>query len=106
LAASQLRQYVAILTPLEGETLVTGNPIRLHGAATDPRADEKAQRARWLIDRKEVATGLDAFVTAPPAGRHILELAVGSGRRLARVRIGFVTIDLEREARRQQQQGG
>ena len=95
---------VAILTPLDGETLVAGNPMRLHGAATDPRADEKTQQARWLIDRKEAARGLDAFVTAPPAGRHTLELAVGSGRRLARARVGFVTIDLEREAQRQQQQ--
>jgi hypothetical protein len=95
---------IAILTPMEGETLVAGNPMRLHGAATDPRADEKEQQARWLIDRKEAAKGLDAFVTAPPAGSHTLELAVGSGRRLARARVGFVTIDLEREARRQQQQ--
>ncbi|MGH3084574.1 MAG: hypothetical protein ACRDNP_11080 [Gaiellaceae bacterium] len=97
---------VAILTPLEGETLVAGNPMRLHGAATDPRGDEKAQHARWLIDRKEAASGLDAFITAPPAGRHTLELAVGSGRRLGRATIGFVTIDIEREARRQRQHLG
>jgi len=97
---------VAILSPLEGETLVAGNPMRLHGAATDPGGDENASQARWLIDRKEAAEGLDAFVTAPPAGSHTLELAVGSGRRLARARIGFVTIDLEREARRLQQHHG
>jgi hypothetical protein len=94
---------VAILTPLDGETLVAGHPMRIYGAAADPRGGEDAQQARWLIDRNEAASGLDAFVTAPSAGRHTLELIVGSGRKLARARIGFVTLDLDREARRQEQ---
>jgi hypothetical protein len=91
---------VSILAPLDGETLVAGMPMRLHGAATDPRGPDQKQTARWLIDRKEVARELEAFVEAPRAGRHTLELTVGSGRRRGRARIDFVTIDLEREARR------
>ncbi len=74
--------------------------MRLHGAVTEPHASVKEQRARWLMDRKEVAEGLDVFVAAPRAGRHTLELTVGSGRTGAKTRIGFVTIDLEREARK------
>ena len=91
---------VSILAPRDGETLVAGMPMRLHGAVTEPHASAKEQRARWLMDRKEVAEGLDVFVAAPRAGRHTLELTVGSGRTGAKTRIGFVTIDLEREARK------
>lgn len=89
---------VSILAPMDGETLVAGMPMRLYGAVTDPRGRDETERARWLIDRKQVAKGLDAFVEAPRAGRHTLELAVGSGRSRGRVRIVFVTVDLEREA--------
>jgi hypothetical protein len=93
---------VAILAPLDGEPFVAGRPMRLYGAVTGlgGAEHEQAESARWLIDRKEVARGLDAFVPAPTAGRHTLELAVGSGRSLSRARIGFVTVDLDREARR------
>jgi hypothetical protein len=97
---------VAILTPRDGETLVAGASMRLHGAATDPRASEETPPASWLIDKKEAAKGLDAVVTAPPAGRHTLELAVGSGRGRARAAIRFVTVDIEREAQRHEQHPG
>jgi hypothetical protein len=97
---------VSILTPRDGETLVAGMPMRLYGTATDPRDPEREHAARWTIDRKEAARGLDAFVTAPPAGRHTLELAAGTGRRVGRARISFVTVDLEREARRHKEQRG
>ena len=91
---------VSILAPREGETLVSGNAMRLYGAATDAGGSEDEQAARWLIDGKEVAKGLDVFVGAPPAGRHTLELRVGSGRGGGTGEVEFVTIDLEREVRR------
>jgi hypothetical protein len=94
---------VSILAPREGETLVAGNPMRLHGAVTDPRNTKNENQARWLIDEKEVTKGLDTYITAPRAGRHTLELRVGSGRTGGTAHVGFVTIDLEREARRHEQ---
>jgi hypothetical protein len=93
---------VSILAPREGETLVAGNAMRLHGAATDAGDPEKEHQARWLIDGKEVAKGLDAYIAAPRAGRHILELRVGTGRRGGTDEVRFTTIDLEREAGRLQ----
>jgi hypothetical protein len=92
---------VAILTPRDGQTLVAEAPMRVHGAATDPRKPEgQVQEARWLLDRKKVAEGLDAFVTAPAPGRHRLELVVGRGRARSRSGIEFVTVDPTRAARR------
>jgi hypothetical protein len=81
-------------------------PMQLHGAATDPRDPGKEQQARWMIDRKDAAEGLETFIEAPRAGNHVLELTVGSGKRVGRARIGFVTVDLEREAEQRQQKGG
>jgi hypothetical protein len=92
---------VAILTPRDGQTLVAEAPMRLHGVATDPRKpEEQVKGARWLLDRKEAAEGLDAFVPAPSPGRHRLELVVGRGRAPVRTAIEFVTVDPTRPARR------
>ena len=89
---------VAILTPRDGQTLVAELPMRVHGVATDPhKPEEQVQNARWLLDRKKAAEGLDAFVTAPSPGRHRLELVVGGGRPRSRAAIEFVTIDPTRQ---------
>jgi hypothetical protein len=51
--------------------------MRLWGTATGDDGEPVAgDRARWLIDRKEVANGLDAFVEAPRAGNHRVTLLV------------------------------
>jgi len=77
--------------------------MRLWAAVTDPRDPEaKPPDARWVLDKKPVAKGIDAFVTAPRPGRHRLELAVGAGRKGSRVSVDFVTIDPEREVRREE----
>jgi len=94
---------VAILAPRDGQTLVAEQPMRLWAAVTDPRDPEaKPPDARWVLDKKPVAKGIDAFVTAPRPGRHRLELAVGAGRKGSRVSVDFVTIDPEREVRREE----
>ena len=91
---------VSILAPRDGETLVAGNAMRLYGATTGVGSPTEEQPTRWLIDGKEVAKGIDVYVAAPEAGRHTLELRVGSGRKGGAAEADFVTIDLEREARR------
>jgi hypothetical protein len=93
---------VSILAPRDGETLIAGNAMRLHGAATDAGDPDQDHPARWLVDGKEVAKGLDAFIPAPRAGRHVLELRVGSGRRSGTAEVRFTTLDLEREAKKLQ----
>jgi hypothetical protein len=80
--------------------------MRLHGAVTDPGGAENERKTTWLIDGKEVARGLDAFVAAPSAGRHTAELRAGTGRGAGTAQIDFVTIDLEREAQKHEQHPG
>jgi hypothetical protein len=97
---------VSIIAPRDGETLIAGMPMQLHAAATDPRDPGKEQQARWTVDRKEAAQGLETFIEAPRAGNHVLELTVGSGKRVGRAKISFVTVDIEREAEQREKQGG
>jgi hypothetical protein len=98
---------VTILAPRDGETLVAGQPMRLWAAVTDPRDPEaEPPDARWTLDRKAVAEGVDAFVTAPKAGRHRGEVRVGTGRGASTASVEFVTIDPERELRRAQHEAG
>jgi hypothetical protein len=55
-----------------------------------------------LIDGNSVAEGLDVFVHAPPAGRHIVDLVVNTGHRQGRAScifvIGTPSGDTERKA--------
>lgn len=69
---------VSLLSPQPGETLLAGYPMRLWGVATgDDGEPVGAEEARWTVDGKQVATGLDAFIEAPAAGRHRVSLMVG-----------------------------
>lgn len=91
---------VAILAPREGQTLVAGAPMRLWGAATqagEGETDVEVQ-ARWMLDGQTVAEGLDAFITAPPAADHELELLVRADGREAAVATRFATVAVERPA--------
>jgi hypothetical protein len=83
---------VEILSPQEGEMLVTGGVLRLWGSALrqdgSPLEDGSAT---WLLDRKEVGTGLDVWLEAPRPGSHRVELVVGE----TRARVTFRTVDPE-----------
>ena len=84
---------VSILSPRENQTLVEGFPMRLYGAATlssgEPAPD---QSARWLIDGKEIAKGLDVFTTAPKAGEHRLTLSINVKGEEGEASTKFITI--------------
>lgn len=71
---------VAILHPQAGHNYQEGQPLRLWGSATsgeEGRGDEA--RATWLLGRKPIGEGLDAW-TSLPAGEHALTLRVeGAG---------------------------
>ena len=88
----------SILSPLDGHTFVAGNSMRLWGVATgndgEPVADEKA---RWLVDGKEVAQGMDAFIPAPRAGEHRLTLIVAEDAKKAERSIRFNTVQVPSE---------
>jgi hypothetical protein len=89
---------VSILTPRDGQTLIAGSPMRLAGAATlssgEPAAGESA---RWLIDGKGAAAGLEAFITAPPAGEHRLTLLVTEQGERGEESIRFKTVKVPDE---------
>ena len=61
----------SILNPLDGTTILAGRRFRLWGAVTGmPDTSADSESVRWLIDGKEIARGLDIYVTAPPEGQH------------------------------------
>lgn len=70
--------HVAIHHPLEGRTYAEGQTLRLWGSAnaTDGTTVED-QRCTWLLDRNEIAQGLDAWTTLS-AGEHKLTLRVAT----------------------------
>jgi hypothetical protein len=67
---------VAILHPQDGHTYQEGQPLRLWGSATSAGDDRPSTpRATWLLGRKAIGEGLDAW-TSLPAGEHALTLRV------------------------------
>jgi hypothetical protein len=89
---------VSILSPRDGQTLVAGNPMRLWGAVTGTDSEAgSAEGGRWLMDGKEAAAGLDAFITAPAAGEHRLTLIIGARSERAETVVKFRTVRLPRD---------
>ena len=69
---------VVILHPVDGHTYVAGQTVRLWASVSGaPR--EVAEEAAWLVDGKDVARGLDAFV-ALEAGEHRVSVRVADAR--------------------------
>jgi hypothetical protein len=66
---------VAILHPLNRQTLRAEHAVRLHGLATSGDGEPVApKRCRWLLDGEDVGTGLDVWITAPAEGEHKVTL--------------------------------
>lgn len=69
-----------ILHPVEGYTYAAGQSVRLWASVADAPS-EVGSDAVWLVDGKEVARGLDAFVVLEP-GKQTVSLRLGDrGRR-------------------------
>lgn len=67
----------SILSPRDGQTILSPGTVRLWGTATMASGEAVSdEQARWLIDDQEVAKGLDAFVAAPRPGEHRATLAI------------------------------
>jgi hypothetical protein len=71
---------VSIVRPDARASIVAGTPVILEGNAFDPEraGGAKSEDLVWLIDEKEVATGLIASVDGLAAGRHRVTLAYRS----------------------------
>jgi len=88
----------AILTPRDGTTILVGRRFRLWGVATDTSgASVDPESVRWLIDGKELARGLDAFVTAPSEGQHRCTLIVDANGKTVEQTHKFKTVTMPRE---------
>lgn len=80
---------VAIQHPDDGGTYLAGSPLRLHAVAMESSgAPIHEAWARWVLDGKEVAQGLDEWTNAPGPGDHRLDVYVrtASGEAEATVR--------------------
>jgi hypothetical protein len=87
----------SVLSPGDGQMLAAGWPMRLHGAVWPAPEEGKEAPARWLMNGKEVARGLDAFIAAPAAGKHRLVLSVTGPGGKAEVALAFETVDWKEE---------
>jgi hypothetical protein len=89
---------IAILTPRQQQALIEGQSMRLWGVVSNPTGKaEKPERAVWLIDGKEVATGLDAFIAAPRRGKHKLTLVVRKRNKKTEKTVSFTTLQAPKE---------
>ncbi len=86
---------VAILYPRNNIELRINSTMRLQGVCTDSSGQPAApESVAWLIDDKQVGTGLDVFVTAPPEGKHRCTLKVVVNRETIEQTLEFKTVVL------------
>ncbi|MBA3432293.1 MAG: hypothetical protein H0U16_12540 [Actinobacteria bacterium] len=86
-----------ILSPRDGQTFVSRSPMRLWGMLTDPGEPPRDEQARWRLDDRDVATGLDAFIEAPKHGKHRLRLIVKAHEGTAETSVAFTTVEVPEE---------
>ena len=78
---------VSILHPVNGHTYIAGQALRLWGVATGgDEASLPARSGTWMLGRRQIAQGLDAWTTLKP-GEHVLTLRVDSEGGSARARV-------------------
>ncbi len=85
---------VSILHPQADREVMAGMPLRLWGAVTNhdgTRVDDDA--CTWRLDDREVATGADAFIEAPPPGEHRCVFTVRGRAGRAEASVVFRTVD-------------
>jgi hypothetical protein len=98
----------SILSPRDGQTILSPGTLRLWGTATDPSGVSVAdEQATWLIDDKEVATGFDVFAAAPGPGEHRATLAVGGKEDSTTRTVSFTVVEfpIERDDDEQRASG-
>jgi len=96
------------MAPRAGGTVIAGEVMRLWGAMAIPgREDIKDNELKgtWFIDDKQVAEGIDVFVTAPKAGRHRARLSVVVGRQRASAEVDFQSVRLPSQQELEREQG-
>lgn len=90
----------SILSPRSGQTLTHPSSLRLWGIATAASGEAvHDEDARWLIDEREVATGLDTYVRTPPPGDHRATLVIMGPEGSVTLSVDFTVVELpvERE---------
>jgi hypothetical protein len=89
----KLPPVAVILNPQEDTTFRAGDLLRLWGMASYSYGKPIDRvSARWLIDGKEMAKGLDDFVMAPPQGQHRCTFIVEAEGKTVEQTIKFRTI--------------
>jgi hypothetical protein len=84
---------IVIFNPREGSKLQENSTLRLWGTGTHSSSKPvDPTSARWLIDDKEVAHGLDAFITAPKEGEHTCTLIIEANGQTNKLSIKFQTL--------------
>jgi hypothetical protein len=86
---------VSILSPRSGQTLTSPGSLRLWGIATSASGEAvQDEDARWLIDEREVATGLDTYVGTPPRGDHRATLMIKGPEGSVASSVDFTVVEL------------
>jgi hypothetical protein len=90
--------HASILSPRSGQTLTHPSSLRLWGIATAASGEAVTDEdARWLIDEREVATGLDTYVSTPPPGDHRATLMIMGGDGSLTLSVDFTVVELPLE---------
>jgi hypothetical protein len=87
---------VAVLHPLDHQTLPAGRTLRLHGLATSADGQPVSpERCRWLVDGDEAGRGLDLWAVAPGEGEHRVTLIAEDEAGQAERTVTFRTVSME-----------
>jgi hypothetical protein len=87
---------VAVLHPLDHQTLPAGRTLRLHGLATSADGQPVSpERCRWLVDGDEAGRGLDLWAVAPAEGEHRVTLIAEDEAGQAERTVTFRTVSME-----------
>jgi hypothetical protein len=83
---------IGILSPREDSEVTANSTLRLWATAmTSSGKPINSSSVQWFIDGKEIARGLDNFVTSPPKGRHSCKVTVDADGKKTERTIKFTT---------------
>ncbi|WP_229992242.1 M66 family metalloprotease [Arthrobacter sp. Bi26] len=88
---------IAVLHPIEGQSLIAGQAMQLSAAISGRRGDN-AVGLIWLLDGKEAANINEAWIEAPRAGEHRITLLVRSEVGGGEESLTFTTIEVPQGA--------
>ena len=88
---------VTIMTPRNGQRLLSGGAMRLWGIVSTPDGEPlEVDEAAWYLNEEQIGSGLDARSVVPPPGEYDLVLIVEVGKERFQATIRFLSVSITR----------